>query len=217
MPAIGVQHCLQDFTQSVPDSLDLAKEAQYFRVIQPDGSHRHIGIRRVELFAGIALLRIHMAWETFLENVFVRYMCGATSATGFTPVLLLAPKPTIEAAMGELLGQNQYLNWTPLNTVTWAKLYFAHGEPFNTAINAVTQTLDDISVVRNRLAHRSEFATSNFRSVVLRAFGYIPRIPRGMNAGRFLLTINPSSSASSPTFLEFYANTLLGAGLSIVP
>jgi len=154
-----------------------------------------------------------MAWETFLESVFVRYICGATSATGFTPSLLSPPKPTIEAAMAELLAQNQYLNWTPSNTVTWAKSYFAHGEPFNTPINAVTQTLYDISAVRNRLAHHSEFAASNFRSVVLKAFGYMPR---GMNAGRFLLTINPSSSASSQTFLEFYANTLLGACLSIV-
>ena len=214
MPAIGVQHCLQDFTQSVQDSLDLAKEAQYFRVIHPDGSHRHIGIRRVELFAGLALLRIHMAWETFLESVFVRYMCGAKSATGFTPTLQSPPKPTIQAAMAELLGQNQYLNWTPLNTVPWAKSYFDQGEPFDTAINAVTQTLNDITVVRNRLAHHSEFAASNFRSVVLNAFGYMPR---GMNAGRFLLTINPSFSAASQTFLEYYANTLLGASLSIVP
>jgi hypothetical protein len=215
VPAIGVQHCLRDFAQRLQDALDLVEDAHNFRVIEPGGSYRYIGIRRVELFAGLALLRIHLAWETFLESVFIRYMCGATSATGFAPVLLLAPKPTIRAAMRDLLGPNLlYLNWTPSNTTRWANSHFDHGEPFTTTIGAVTQTLGDISAVRNSFAHRSGFAASEFRLVVLRAFGYMPR---GISPGRFLLMVNPSPSSGGQKFLEFYANILLGAGLSIVP
>jgi hypothetical protein len=214
VPTISVQHCLRDFAQRVQDSLDLAHEAHSFRVLQADGSHRYIGIRRVELFAGVALLRIHMAWEAFLESVFVRYMCGARSATGFAPVLLSPPKPTTTAAMADLLGKSSFLNWSPSNTVSRASVYFVRGEPFNTTLSAVTRTLKEISVIRNCFAHRSDFATLEFRSVVLSAFGYLPR---GISPGRFLLTISPSPSAGDQKFLEFYANTLLGASLSIVP
>lgn len=215
MPAIGVQHCLRDFAQNAQEALDLVDEAHSFRIIGPHGTYRYIGVRRVELFAGLALFKIHMAWETFLESVFVRYMCGAASATGFAPILLGTPKPTIRAAMMNLLSPNQnFLNWTPSNTIRWANMYFDHGEPFTTTIHAVTQTLGEITVVRNSFAHRSEYAASEFRAVVLRVFGYIPR---GISPGRFLLMVNPSPSGGGQKFLEFYASILLGASLSIVP
>jgi hypothetical protein len=119
MSARDVQHCLHNFAQQAQDALDFVDEAQNFRIRAPDGSHRYIGIRRVELFAGLALFKIHLAWETFLESVFTRYMCGAVSvlATGFTPQLLGIPEPTISVAISALLRPNQnYLNWTPQNT-----------------------------------------------------------------------------------------------------
>ena len=215
MPDIGVQHCLRDFAQNVQDALDLVNRAYSFRILDSRGNYRYIGVRRVELFAGLALFKIHMAWETFLESVFVRYMCGAASATGFAPILLGAPKRTIRAAMVDLLMPNlNFLNWTPSNTLRWANMYFDHGEPFTITISAVTQTLGEISVVRNSFVHRSEYAASEFRTVVLRMFGYVPR---GMSPGRFLLTRNPSPSAGNQKFLEIYANILLGASRSIVP
>ena len=215
MPIISVQHCLRDFSFRVQDSLNLSQEAYLFRIKSPDGKYRSIGIRRIELFAGLALFRIQMAWETFLENVFLRYMCGAMSASGYSTILLGNPRPSISDAMNELLSPSlRYLNWTPTDVLYRANNYFDQGEPFSSTISAITQTLREIAGVRNCLAHRSEYATQEFRSVVRRSFGYLPR---GINPGRFLLMINPSPLAGSQKFLEFYANILLGAGQSIVP
>ena len=156
-----------------------------------------------------------MTWETFLENVFLRYMCGAQSANGFSPTLLFKPKSNLSVAMGTLLRSNwQYLNWNSSSTLNWANTYFDQGEPFSTAIRAITLTLGEITAVRNRFAHRSDFALREFREVVLKSFGYIPR---GINPGRFLLMINQSSPTGNQNFLNHYANSLLGASYSIVP
>ncbi len=199
MPAIGVQHCLRHFEQSVQDSLIFLQEAQNFKIIQTAGSYRHIGVRRIESIAGLALLKIHLAWEEFLESVFVRYMCGATSASGFAPTLLSSPVSTISGAMKKLLQSNRYLNWNPQDTLHRANCYYDHGEPFATTISAVMQTGDDIVTVRNRFAHRSEYAAQRFRALVLKAFGYVPR---GMSPGRFLLITSPSSYSWRAKFLR---------------
>ncbi len=188
MPSVNIQHCLNSFTSEVQNSLDLANDAQHFRILKPGGRFEHIGIRRVELFAGIALLKMHMAWETFLEDVFIRYLCGASSPTGYTPVLLGPPKSNTNMAFSLLLGPNHvYLNWTLQSTLKRAIGYFLYGEPFTSAMNSVSTTLDDISIIRNSMAHRSAFARSNFRTVVVREFGFVPR---GLNANRFLLMVS---------------------------
>ena len=216
MPGIKLQRYLRVFDQNVQNALAFSRQAKNFRMLRPDGKPRHIGVRRVEALAGLTLLMIYLLWEDFLESVFVRYMCGAKSASGFAPLLCLAPQPTITAAMTQLLSSQgaNYLDWNSNAALRRACRYFDRGEPFLTALGAARQTLEDTRIVRNRFAHRSEFAKQQFRTVVLRSLGYVPR---GMGPGRFLLTTNPSSLAGGQTFIEFYANTLLGASQSIVP
>jgi hypothetical protein len=212
VPSRLVQHCQRDFADSISSSLNFLREAQAFRVLQPGGVYRDVSVRTSELFAGLALLRICLAWEEFLESVFVRYMCGAISGTGFAPILLLARERSITTAMTRLLGGGgRYLNWSPRNTRIRAVTYFDRGEPFSTAVIAGGAVLDEIFIVRNRFAHRSEFAAQEFRAVLNTRIGYVPR---GMTAGRFLLTNSP---VAGQTFAEYYASTLLGVSLVIVP
>lgn len=216
MPQRGVQHCLREFDQRVQASLVFLQEAPNFRVRQPNGHYNYIGQHRIEQFAGLALLDIHLAWEEFLENVFLRYMCGAHASSGYAPSLLFSPERRIAAAFARLLpsGQN-FLDWNAHQVLNRARIYFDQGgEPFFTAISAARQTISDISIVRNRFAHRSDYAAQNFRRLVLREFGHIPR---GINPGRFLLTTHASPAAGGQRYLEFYANVLLGAGNTIVP
>lgn len=113
MPRIGVQHCLRDFGSSVSDALSLLNETENYRIIQTDGRTFRLGIRRKELFAAIALLRMHLAWEDYVENVFIRYLCGATTDTGYSPVLLVPRVLNTSVAMSNLLGNSQFLNWSP--------------------------------------------------------------------------------------------------------
>jgi len=218
VPTIGVQHCLRTLTRNIQEAQLLLQEARSFRIILPNGNARHIGTHRVELLAGLALLRMHLSWEDFIESVFVRYMCGAKSASGFSPTLILSPEPNIVSATATLLHPTPthtylYLNWNVKNISSWASRHFFHGEPFALAIGAFRQTLEDISAVRNVFAHRSTFAIGNFHALVLREIGYVPR---GTNPGRFLLTNHPSHTPPQ-RFIDLYADALLNAAGIIVP
>ena len=140
MPVVSVQHCLIDLQQNVQAALGLAQDADAFRVQRPDGTSHYVGIRHVELITGVALFKIHLAWEDFLENVFTRYMCGARTVSGYTPVLLKPPKTKVAVAFTELLGRSKQMNWTAYATVKRSQVYFDSGEPFVTTLSAVTYT-----------------------------------------------------------------------------
>lgn len=214
MPIIRVEQCLQEFERSLREALLFVDETSSYLKILPNGTYRRVGCRRVELFAGLALLSIYLAWEDFLETVFLRYMCGAACSTGFAPILLEPPARTIPNAFASLLDPGQtYLTWQPHQVLSRSTLYFRAGEPFSTAVGAITQTLEDIAIVRNRFAHRSEWARNKFRGLIIRVWG---NVPRGISPGRFLLRQHPDPNAGGVTFIEFYANSLIGAGRSIV-
>jgi hypothetical protein len=191
--------------------------SQTFIIRLPNGGDRSIGFRRTGFFAGLALLRLYLAWENFLERVFVRYMCGAQSNTGYSPGLALTLEPNISAALYKLLNPlpnktYNYLNWNISSIVNRANYHFVRGEPFSIAINAYSQPLQDIEVIRNAFAHRSNFAIQQFRNVVRRELGYVPR---GSWPGSFLLKTHPVHAPV--TYLDYYADVLINMGGMIVP
>ncbi|MBP9040764.1 MAG: hypothetical protein KBF64_03215 [Anaerolineaceae bacterium] len=211
MPRLDVQHCLRDFELSLNESLNLLAESNAYRVQNPRGTYIHIGSRRKEIFASIALLRMHMSWEDFLENVFVRFLCGGQTASGYSPSLLQAPFSIINTAYSTLLGGNNFLNWSPYNINTLALRFFNLGEPFSSAIAASRNKLDEINIVRNRFAHRSDFASNQFEIIIRNTLGYIPR---GINPGRWLLMRDPSNPGLR--LIDGYAIILRVTARSIV-
>lgn len=213
MPVRGVHHCLRDFNASVLAAVDFQKRASQLRLEVLGGVYRRLGVRDFETLSCLTLLKVHLAWEDFIESVFLRYMCGAQAPGGNDPVLIGPAQPNVVAAMNQLLRPNwAYLQWGAQNTLDWANKWFQDGEPFSTAIGAIRQTVDDVAAVRNRFAHRSHAAEQRFRNVVRGRLGFVPR---GMTAGRFLLTPNPNA-AQPQNFLELYANTLIAAGAAVV-
>lgn len=212
MPARGVHHCLRDFTSSVLAATDFQFRARQLRLDVSGGVYRRLSGRDFETLTCLTLLKIHLAWENFIESVFLRYMCGARGPAGNAPVLTRPAQPNVIAAMNQLLRPNwTYLQWSPQNTLDWASVWFQNGEPFSTALGATRQALDDVVTVRNRFAHRSHAAEQRFRDVVRGRLGFVPR---GMTAGRFLLTPDPNAPPAS--FLELYANSLIAASAAIV-
>ena len=212
MPGLGVQHCLVSFNADMESASRLLDEMFLLRISDARGRMHRIGARRQEMIACLALLRMHLAWEEFLESVFVRYMCGGRTATGHSPMLCAAPESTVGAAYKALLGGSSFLAWNTSNIDTRARHYFDHGEPFVTMLGSARNTLEQISVVRNRFAHRSEHAASHFRSLVRSVLGYTPR---GMSPGRFLLAVDPANPGLR--IIDTYASVLRVSARSIVP
>jgi hypothetical protein len=211
LSGINITHCYTNCTREVSSALAFACMAQTFRVGQ--GSNiRPIGIRQKEAIAGLSLLKIHTIWEAFLQDVFLRFMCGAPNATGVAPILLRSKEKNLSAALRTLLGSRDYVSWNPSQTVRRASAYFRFGEPFSTAIASIRSSLDDSYSIRNNLAHRSQYSTDRFRQVVRTHLGYVPR---GMTPGRFLLT-QPTGPTTSNSFLATYAALFSAAANQIV-
>jgi hypothetical protein len=161
-------------------------------------------VRDAEEMVSHCLLKLALAWEAFVEEAFLKYMCGAPSAAARRPTLINAHQTSTAAAYTTLLGSNRYLSWSRLELDQRAKQHFAGGVPFSPTAAAAATTLDELVAVRNRIAHRSEYAKEKFRTVVRDQLSYFPR---GMTPGRFLMIRTPSGK----TTFENYAGTLVAA------
>jgi hypothetical protein len=211
MPSLGVQHCLRDFEDNLDNALNMLAESSTYRI--PKGLERSVSIssRRKELFAALALLRMHIAWEDFIERSFLRYLCGAYTTSGYSPILLNAPFRTIDNAFTTILAGHQYINWNPAKIENLARTYFNSGDPFVSAVSPARNKLTEINDVRNRFAHRSESASQKFEFIVQSVFGFVPR---GINPGRYLLMTDPLNP--SLRFIDSYAVILRVTARSIV-
>jgi hypothetical protein len=211
---VAVDHCRRDLGTTTQAALDLAQRATSLHWDDGSGRLARVGVRRVESIAELAMLRMQLGWETFLEDVFLRYMCGGRSASGFAPTLLQPQEPTLGQASSTLLGSQPFLSWSIANTLNRAAVYFDASAPFAIPIAAVRTTIVEMNAIRNRIAHSSEFARDEFRAVVLNHLGYVPR---GMSPGRFLLTTIPGSGTPGTRFIQDFGLKLLAASALIVP
>jgi hypothetical protein len=184
--AYSISTVLTDFDESSARLAAFLASARLFR--RPNGSLIHV--RDQEEIAGLTLLKLTLAWESFVEDTFLRYLCGAKSAAGVAPTLLLGKQTKLKVAFRTLSGGNRFLGWQPDTTLKRANKYFDAGEPYETAVKGAKSVLDDMASIRNRIAHRSDHSVIEFQDVVRTHLGFVPK---GMTPGRFLLAILPSA------------------------
>lgn len=140
---------------------------------------------QVALVAELAYLRCFLAWEVFLEEVFVCYALGKPAPNGTTFETYVAP-PNEAHARGMITGEGRaFVSWNrPKAVRERAQLFFREGEPFSPALLTISTILSDMIVVRNRIAHRSTSARAKFLDLVRLRLG---SVPPGISPGRFLL------------------------------
>lgn len=205
LPAASIQFVVDEFQTELRRCTNLFLVAQTAQA--PSGRKLHI--RDIEEFSSLALLKITLAWENFLEDCFLRYLCGVPSLSGTTHQLLVTKCNSIGAAESVLSGGRSYLDWRQRDVISRANRLFAGGGPFLQPIQGSSRLLSDLATLRNRIAHRSNFSRLNFVSVVRSELGYVPP---GITPGRLLLTVTPES-APERLFL-YYVNCLAAvAGL----
>ena len=131
----------------------------------------------------LAFLKLGLAWETFLEESFLKYLCGAPSVTGTNPNLIGGPFQSLTAAKAAVFGGQAYVSWARQPTIQRANVYFQGGGPYANTINGIASELRSFTDIRNRIAHRSDSARTKFRNEVTQRLGYVPR---GTTPGRYL-------------------------------
>lgn len=166
----------------------------------------------IEIIAELAFLKVFTEWEFFLEESFIRYLVGGLTPSGYCPKRYVNP-PNMEIAKKILNGDNKaYINWnSAASVVNRAKIFFDDGEPYRSAIQTAMVNLDEMNVIRNRIAHKSKHSKDKFSEFTRRKFGYGVR---GMTPGKFLL----ATSTDNPgiTFLEGYIIVIQVASQSII-
>lgn len=198
MSTYSISKVLAEFDHATDRTRTFLADAMDFR--RPNGGAIHV--RDTEEIVGLALLKLTLAWESFVEDSFLRYLCGAKSSAGGSPTLLLAKEPTLRAAFKKLGGGNRYITWQADTTIKRANKCFDAGSPYASAVNGAKSDLDDITKIRNRIAHRSEHSVREFQDVVRAHLTYVPA---GMTPGRFLLGTLPSVGKPA---IEHYAALL---------
>ena len=184
MPAYSIAAVHSEFSAAQSRVSSLLTTA---RTLQSPNGH-HIHVRYLEELAGLGLLKLTLAWETFLEETFLRYLCGAKSSAGVAPNLVVARASTLGSAYQNELAGKLFLTWNPTGAMKRANRCFTAGAPYDPVISGAAGDLNDMIAIRNRIAHRSPYSVQEFQSVVRR---HLTFVPKGMTPGRFLLTPLP--------------------------
>ena len=198
-------YCASQFKNDINYISDIPKELQKYRIEIRSGRYIYLDNRKIELLVCLYFLRIHLSWEEFLESTFVRYMCGHSSPSGVSPTLLMGRKNCISDALSTILHGSNYISWSPSETISRSQRFLNMGEPYLSAISTARYELKNLYTIRNRIAHRSEYAQLNFRDMVRSEIGYNPR---GMTPGRFLMMKKSTTGRRKITYLEYYLNIL---------
>lgn len=163
---LSLSHVLTNFQQGINSSTNLISRIQ------------NLGVPRIqlEIIVEMAFLRIFVAWESFLEESFIRYAVGASSPSGYTPDVLIHPR-NIGHALELVLSGREYVPWNSASEVTHrSALYFQDGEPYRSALETAATELDEMNTIRNRITHKSINSKSKFNAFIRRKFGHgVPR------------------------------------------
>jgi len=212
MPAHGrrIEPILIVFNEKITESLALANSAVTLR--EPRGNmYRPILKSKIYLIVELSFLQLFTSWEQFLEETFVRYMCGCITQNGYSPKRFVNPR-TLKHALEIISQGRQYVDWTkPEDVIDRAELFFDKGEPFANTLRTASNQLEEMKTLRNRIAHRSRHSEKRFQTVVLQKMGYNPH---NMVPGKFLLQRIPSSNTR--TVLQEYGDLLLALSKLVV-
>ena len=121
---------------------------------------RLVGVSSLQRYAlaEMAALQMFSQWESFIEDSFLRYLCGARPSRANGPLRYAYPRD-LEHARSLILGDRsrRWVRWSDPtdDVIPRARLYFRDGEPFNSALRPVATDLNNLRKLRNRIAHDS--------------------------------------------------------------
>ena len=189
MPRLTAGLALQ-LERSTDSALALATAGEIIRSNLAPASiaHKELTMGRLEALYELAYLRIFLTWEAFLEESFLRYLCGFHNSVG--PVALKGARvPTIDDARVAILGGQRFVSWyNPLRVIQRAQR-FCINSPHEVVVLSVQTQLEWYAAIRGRIAHTSVYARGEFDIATL---GLAGRRIRGSRPGSFLRMLDPS-------------------------
>jgi hypothetical protein len=150
-----------------------------------------------------AYLKLFVAWESFLEEAFAKYLIGEISTDG-TPVGRYVTVGDKAHAIKMMIGTQKYVDWANHEIVRrLAVLYLVDGEPLKTNLASIASDLADMKTVRNAAAHLSSTTQPQLAALATRVLG---RPVTVTSVAEFITEIHPGDGAS--TVLQTYEKIL---------
>jgi len=167
------------------EALQLAEASERVRIIlsaQPK-TRNVLSTSQVRLTYEMAYLRIFASWEAFLEDSFIRYLCGYSNSTGQQSIVSGSYFRSLLDARRALLGQQTFVLWhNPKKVAERGKKFFRQGVHETTLMSSLSR-LEWFASVRHRIAHNHDDAKRHFDSACMALCGR--RFPGG-RPGSFL-------------------------------
>lgn len=168
------------FQQRVASALALAQAGEV-ALQSAISSHWHVA--RVEYLYEMAFLRTFIEWEVFLEQTFLRYMCGYSSVHGLFQPTQGQHCTSIAQAEGLVFGARGFALWHDPTRVTNRAIRFLTSCPHELVVQSNVARLQMFGHIRHRVAHGQDDARTKFDAATMFICG---RRYRGGRPGRFL-------------------------------
>lgn len=197
------------------ESQDIATMALRLRSNAVIGSEvrKELTPHRVHLVYELAYLKIFNQWEIFLEDVFLRYLCGYTFL-GIAEGTLLPKCASIALAKARTYGTNSYLLWhSPSKVVARANNHFSPGNRIATVVGSALSDIERFGHVRHRIAHDHADARAKFDAASMHFAG--KRFP-GSRPGALLRT-STIHNGTNCTWLERISGELASLAAQLAP
>lgn len=97
MSKININNWLSNFHNRLDKSLSLVNDALNYTELR-GARDRNLKQERIYQINELAFLDMYLSWEDFLENTFVRFMCGAKTRNRYSPKVFVLP-PTLHHAL----------------------------------------------------------------------------------------------------------------------
>ena len=184
------------------------------RRVQAAYTSGSVHIVDIELVYESSLLSAMGSFEGCLEVLLEEFVCGVKSSRPSVRAPRVKPRSRSDFRSVLLRGR-KYVNYAPYSeTIKHAKHFLIDGLPFsdfNVVSNSDRNTLAELQIVRNAIAHKTDNALSKFRTQVPAASSLPPHLRR---PGRFLRTTFRAYPAQ--THMENYCMSLMSVPAEIL-
>lgn len=127
-----------------------------------------ISTRDVERAYAGGFLEFQAYVERSIEHLFLGLLRGRLKSSNRS-VRPLISVDSDSVASAVVTGERAYVDWLPYEryALRRAKSFFSSGKPFSALVKSDIEAFEDVSVVRNALAHQSASALRKFRTTFI--------------------------------------------------
>lgn len=212
MPSLAI-----GFASDVDRSAGIARAGELAWTHSSPGSvtRRELRGSRLDVLYEMAYLRIFVSWEIFLEESFLRMMCGWSSPI-HTPTLVSPYHPfsTLAKARSALLGGREYLLWHNPQVVNKRCSDWFQNGIHSQVVESNEARLSWFAAIRHRIAHGSQQVKGEMDAASMSLAGR--RYPRA-SAGRFLRDWRKPEPLQQERWLKSIADELIGMARQMSP